>query len=685
MTDPVKFLTSIWTQQARPGEYLFLSTRRKLGKDKNGKEKIEWKDHSIQYEGRVKLRNQLKQFFKEYDSKQYDIYFCTLPYIKPKRGKEGVPRTKFLWQDLDYADPKKFDKRLKPTIYWESSPGRFHGLWRLDKQYRDIDEIEKLNKDLAYHIGADKGGWDLGQVLRVPGTHNLKYDDKPLVKLKRNSDKAYRYNTLRERVPENKELSADINVSRLNEGDPQEILSKYAGTLPRDILTLLLQKEAEVGKRSETIWHLENRLYELGLTPDEIFTLIKHSAWNKYRGRHDEDERLTKELQKIISEAASQSLKEPEDLDLDEIGLVVETYDEVMSNIRSYPGWLVEGFWARRSHGIVAGEPKVFKSTFTLDLAISVASGQPFLGKFPVLEPGPVILVQNENAEWLMKDKIEKVIANRGLAGSVKRISDRTYEINFPRSIPLYSINQQGYLLNNPEHQEAMEKLIQEIKPVLVIFDPLYLMFDGDINSAKELNPVLNWLLKLKNDYKTGVMLIHHYNKGTGGTSWRGGQRMLGSTTLHGWIESAWYLQANEPEEASHKEVDKVSDSPASVIMTREFRTAGHYPKIELKLKMGEFGTPRYEVDAEVYQEEGKAPVNKKLTTDQIAAEILKYMQSRTVGDIIQWNDLMEAIGVGRRGTIQEAGKMAALTESSLEVTAIGIKKNKEYKLMVGQ
>ena len=44
-------------------------------------------------------------------------------------------------------------------------------------------------------------------------------------------------------------------------------------------------------------------------------------------------------------------------------------------------GWLVEGWWGRQSQGIVAGQPKVYKSTYVQDLAVSVASGRPFLGK----------------------------------------------------------------------------------------------------------------------------------------------------------------------------------------------------------------------------------------------------------------------------------------------------------------
>lgn len=672
MNTSVKFLISVWAKHTKPGEYVFISTRDPKSK--------KWRDHAIQYRGRTGLRKELTKLFKQYNPEKYDLYWCPLPYKQPKRGKKGVPRTKFLWQDLDEADPKDFDKALFPTIYWESSPGRYHGLWQLE-DYGDITEVEKLNRDLAHQIGADKSGWDLGQVLRIPGTRNHKYDHKPLVKLKHNHGEIYDYSRIRSIVKEVKNLESLHIESRLEEKDPQEVLNEHASKLPRDLLTTLMQREVPVGKRSDMLWNLEHRLYEHGLTPDEIFTLIKYSAWNKYKGRHDEDERLQTEISKVISQAVQGVQKEDEPekrLELEGTELEIETYSEMMSNISSYPGWLVEGFWARRSHGIVAGEPKSFKSTFTLDLAVSVASGEPFLGKYPVDEPGPVLIIQNENNDWLMKDKTEKIITNRRLVGKVKRKGDRLFQIDFPRNIPLYFINQKGYLLNNPEHQEALEKIVKEIKPVLVILDPLYLMFDGDVNSAKELNPILNWLLKLKTDYKTGVMVIHHYNKGGGAGSGRPGQRMLGSTTLHGWIESAWYLQVNPAEISENDEVNKVSEEPQSVIMTREFRTAGSYPQIELKIKMGKFGEPVYQVGVDIYtgEDDGVQVKNTRPDPETLSSEIIKLMGSRT--GAVDWTEIKEHTGVKDMKLIREAAELAIISDPTLEMGKKGLLRIKE-------
>src|SRR5690606_7810068 len=165
------------------------------------------------------------------------------------------------------------------------------------------------------------------------------------------------------------------------------------------------------------------------------------------------------------------------------------------------------------------------------------------------------------------------------------------------------------------------------------ILDPLYLMFDGDVNSAKDLNPVLNWLLRMKNDYGIGVMVIHHMNEGGKRSGVvRCGQRMLGSTTLHGWVESALYISVNPAEEEDEDdEAFNKQGGTASITVEREFRGAGLYPRLDLKLQLGEFGSPDYRVLIEKHQPRNR---RRKVSRDQIRDEILNFlgMQTEPVG-----------------------------------------------------
>lgn len=109
-----------------------------------------------------------------------EVYFSAHRLIDPTYGrvKENAASVRALWADIDTGDVKK----TKPSAIVETSRGRFHGYWRLDRWIAP-HIAEDLNQRLALHIGADGSGWDLTQILRVPGTHNYSTPDFPTVNL----------------------------------------------------------------------------------------------------------------------------------------------------------------------------------------------------------------------------------------------------------------------------------------------------------------------------------------------------------------------------------------------------------------------------------------------------------------------------------------------------------------------
>lgn len=583
MREAIKFLNNIFSQQCEPGDYVILAAKGKKF----------WKDVPIKF-GKD-FGEKLKEFFDTYPPQDYDLYWSPMPFSQPKRQNQYSIDTKFMAQDIDECeDPSTLDP--KPSYIWESSPNKYQGLWELDR-YIDEPEYTPLNKALAAHIGCDDC-FDFAHVYRIPGTINHKYKNFPKVGLPKATKAVYKPKNLRKAVggvtttsTQKKSTSDAPAASEKGTLAERKIYAKYS--IPKKVRDLLALESLEGVDRSGTIWYVENSLHELGMTPQEIIYLIKNSVFNKYKGRRDEDSRIRKELEKIISGEIPDPGHKESSL------MRTSNYEEVMGNCNTFGGWLVKGFWGRRSHGIVAGMPKCFKSTLVHDLVISVASGQPFLGKFPVLEPGPVIVVQNENADYIMKDRTEKIILDRGLVGEAERITAKKLHVEFPPDLPITFINQQGFTLSNEDHRRQIEALIRDIKPVLVVFDPLYLMFEGDLNSSKELNPVLNWLLGLKTEYKTSVMVIHHYNKGSNQQALRGGARMAGSVMLYGWVESAWYLTKTDEDEEGppNQGVDLAESSGSSTItLTREFRMAGNYPDLDIHFEMGEIGNPSYRV-----------------------------------------------------------------------------------------
>lgn len=117
-----------------------------------------------------------------------DAYFCAHLLINDQRRKGSAALIKALWADGDGAEiPDGFPP---PTAVVESSPGRHHYYWRLDEPI-DAVRAESLNRAIANQIGTDKSGWDLTQLLRVPGTKNYKREDADDVVLQIMDDRPF--------------------------------------------------------------------------------------------------------------------------------------------------------------------------------------------------------------------------------------------------------------------------------------------------------------------------------------------------------------------------------------------------------------------------------------------------------------------------------------------------------------
>jgi RepB DNA-primase from phage plasmid len=109
-----------------------------------------------------------------------EVYQCAHLLTSRRRVKASAASLTACYVDGDGAKPST--DMPQPTAVVISSPGREQYWWRLSRQVMP-EEGEDLNRKLAYASGADLSGWDLTQLLRVPGTRNRKYVDAPVVEL----------------------------------------------------------------------------------------------------------------------------------------------------------------------------------------------------------------------------------------------------------------------------------------------------------------------------------------------------------------------------------------------------------------------------------------------------------------------------------------------------------------------
>ncbi len=120
------------------------------------------------------------------DRRGRDAYFCA-HLLTDKRRKGNAAAIRALYYEMDGgALPAHLPR---PTALVESSPGHHHGYYRLTRALPPA-EAAALNKRLTYALGADPSGWDLGQMLRPPGTTNHKYAGAPPVRVLYIEDRA---------------------------------------------------------------------------------------------------------------------------------------------------------------------------------------------------------------------------------------------------------------------------------------------------------------------------------------------------------------------------------------------------------------------------------------------------------------------------------------------------------------
>jgi hypothetical protein len=209
----------------------------------------------------------------------HDVWFCPMLFDAPSRKKEHVDICTSVWADLDTCPPEQL--LIEPTVVIESSPNRYQALWLLVQPAEPL-EAEDASKKVAYfhaEAGADKSGWDLTQLLRVPFTLNYKYAPPATVQVKAAGDSVALVDfTVYPVVTE--DISATWPFPDSIE-DSQTLLDQYKNDIDQTVWPLLQLEPRE--DWSKALWNLEMLLSESGLSREDVFSIARDAKCNKYR------------------------------------------------------------------------------------------------------------------------------------------------------------------------------------------------------------------------------------------------------------------------------------------------------------------------------------------------------------------------------------------------------------------
>jgi hypothetical protein len=219
----------------------------------------------------------------------HNVWFSPMLYAQKRRTKEFVSYTPCAWCDLDAADPD--DCLVTPTISIESSPGRYAGLWVFDS-FVDPDDAEDLSHRIAYtEEDADRSGWALSKLLRMPYTYNFKYASAPQVRITDINRKRYRLKDFDEDYEPVATFEAPVLPMPDREIDGLDLLDKQRLTISPTIWRLYQEQLPEDESWSEPLWKLMIMLFEAGFTADQVFWIVQDAKCNKYE-KYDQAQTL---------------------------------------------------------------------------------------------------------------------------------------------------------------------------------------------------------------------------------------------------------------------------------------------------------------------------------------------------------------------------------------------------------
>jgi len=162
------------------------------------------------------------------------------------------------------------------------------------------------------------------------------------------------------------------------------------------------------------------------------------------------------------------------------------------------PKWLIHSLWMNEAVGAICAAPKSCKSWLGLDMAVSIASATPCLGRFEVEQPGRVLIYLAEDSLKDMRLRIDGICRHRRISAEM---------------LDLYAITESQLLLDDPCTQDGFAEIIANLKPRFILLDPLIRLHHLDENDASHMSKFLAYFRNLQRTHQCSLAFIHHATK----------------------------------------------------------------------------------------------------------------------------------------------------------------------------
>lgn len=182
----------------------------------------------------------------------------------------------------------------------------------------------------------------------------------------------------------------------------------------------------------------------------------------------------------------------------------ISNFGNQMQNPPQLSPELIGGILREGNKMIITGESKAGKTCLSQELAVCIAEGKPWLGKFKC-EQGKVLYMNLEVEEASLFYRFKTIYEANNW-----KIGENAFNI--------YPWNLRGKALPLDKLADKVIRRCRGQHFKLIILDPLYKVQQGDENSAEAISTFCNALDKIAHETGAAVVYDHHHPKGAAGS-----------------------------------------------------------------------------------------------------------------------------------------------------------------------
>lgn len=269
--------------------------------------------------------------------------------------------------------------------------------------------------------------------------------------------------------------------------------------------------------------------------------------------------------------------------------------------VKGYGGggvsWLVDEWLPDKSITFLVSPPESYKTWILLDLAVSVASGTPFLGRYQINNPGPTMIIQQEDSHEGLTDRLALIVEQK--LNAIPKLEGDTWQVPAMPDLPIYVHPSRQLRFDNKKVMEELEQQIATIRPKVVMIDPLYSTTSSTDNYMADLANQMMALKTFRDKYGCSFLIAHHSKKNLDPDS-TAREDSWGSQFLNAFLEAGWQVRRN-PKLAQNE-----------IVVRRHSKVMGNQSPISLTFDISTKYPMKYQVTTRQYESLAPASDNRQ-------------------------------------------------------------------------